>query len=146
MWLTTRPIVDRFWQFYIAPKLDIPTLLKTLMPKDWEEFERNNPNAVDGMVRELNRSRMYHHEGACDGMRLLREGGVDIYKNRQFLQELGDSVFVWYALHDTVAPANSGEYIVQALVPNARAFPKDGGHLNMFNDLSPFLDAILSSK
>jgi hypothetical protein len=148
VWLTGRPVFDRIWQYYIAPKLDIPSLLKTLVPRDWEEFERNNPDAVGGMSKELKRSTKYHLEGACDGMRLLRQGGDALYEKRDFLQQLGNrgALSVWYALNDTLAPANSGTFICSQLVPNAKAFPRDGGHLNMFNDLAPFLDEALTNK
>ena len=149
VWLTGRPIMDRIWQYYIAPKLDIPKLLKSLVPKDWEEFERNNPKAVEGMTRELKRSTKYHLEGACDGMRLLREGGGAIYQQRDRLKRLladRGAMSVWYAVNDTLAPPNGGKFICSQLVPGAKAFPQNGGHLNMFNDLAPFLDEALSNK
>lgn len=148
VWLTGQPVMDRIWQYYIAPKLDIPSLLKSLVPKDWEEFVRNNPNAVEGMSIELKRSTKYHLEGACDGMRLLRRGGGALYDNRYLLQQLGDkgALSVWYAMNDTLAPANSGTFLCNQLVPNAKAFPREGGHLNMFNDLAPFLDEAFSNK
>lgn len=34
-WLVGQPFFDRIWQYYVAPKLDIPKLLSTLAPKDW---------------------------------------------------------------------------------------------------------------
>ena len=81
--------------------------------------------------------------GACDGMRLLREGGAELFARRATLQSFGGKVKVWYALNDTIAPAHHGEYISK-LLPEAQIFPRSGGHLGMFLDLNPFLDEILS--
>lgn len=150
MWFNTplihrmvgQPFLDRLWQYYVAPKLDIPSLLKSLAPQDWAEFEAKMPDAVEGMTRELKRSTRYHMEGACDGMRLLREGGQALVKEHGALLSLGERVAVWWAAADQLAPAHHGEFLVKWL-PGARAFPQPGGHLGMFTRLEPFLDAAL---
>jgi pimeloyl-ACP methyl ester carboxylesterase len=142
--LTAWPLLDRLWQYYVAPQLDIPTLLKSLAPRDWAEFESKMPNAVTGMSRELRRSTKYHMEGACDGMRLLRQGGRALAGERQALRSLGRRVAVWWAEADQLAPAHHGEFLARWL-PEARAFPQPGGHLGMFTRLEPFLDAALDT-
>jgi len=144
MRMTGMPFLDRLWQFYVAPRLDIPSLLKSLAPRDWAEFEAKMPGAVAGMTRELKRSTRYHTEGACDGMRLLREGGRALAAARADLAALGPRVAVWWARDDQLAPAHHGEFLA-AWLPAARAFPQPGGHLGMFTRLEPFLDAALGA-
>lgn len=146
-WLTGQPLFDRIWQYYIAPKLDIPTLLKSLAPKDWAEFEAaQGADVVIGMTRELQRSTRYHHEGACDGMRLLRGRDDPAYYDiiTQPLRRLGRRLAVWYAKQDSLAPAHHGEFLAR-LLPSARVFARDGGHLGMFATLTPFFDEMLSN-
>lgn len=143
--MTGKPYFDRIWQYYVAPSLDIPSLLKSLAPKDWAEFTAKMPGAVAGMSRELKRSTKFHMEGACDGMRLLREGGRALAAEHETLKALGTKVVVWWAADDQLAPAHHGEFLVRWL-PEARARPQPGGHLGMFTQLEPFLDAALGGN
>ncbi len=136
--------LDRLWQYYVAPRMDIPSLLKSLAPRDWAEFETKMPDAVEGMTRELQRSTKYYFEGACDGMRLLREGGAALETEHAKLLALGRRVNIWWALSDQLAPAHHGTYLTKWL-PQARAFPQECGHLGMFSRLHPFLDAALAN-
>jgi len=134
-------VLDRLWQYYVAPKLDIPKLLAALAPKDWEDFKATNPKAVEGMSKQLERSTKFHLEGACDGMRLLRNGGDEILQKLDVLRSFKSRVSVFYAKNDTLAPAHHGVYLASVL-PEARIFPHEGGHLSMFKEMSPFLDEI----
>lgn len=143
MWITGQPFLDRLWQYYVVPHLDIPSLLKTLMPEEWSDMEANHPNFVDGLTKELKRSTKYHLEGACDAMRMFRNEGNKIFEKKHILRSLGEKVSIWYALNDTVAPAHHGRYLSE-LLPLARSFPKLGRHLSMFDDLEPFLNDALS--
>jgi hypothetical protein len=133
------------WQYYVAPKMNIPKLLQTLAPQDWAEFEAKMPNAVEGMTRELKRSTKFHFEGACDGMRLLREGGAALARERPALQSLGRRVAIWWAANDQLAPAHHGIFLAEWL-PAAQAFPQPGGHLGMFTRLEPFVDTALANE
>lgn len=50
-WLTGQLVCDRLWQYYVAPRLDIPSLLKQLAPRDWEEFvAKQGATAAEGMT------------------------------------------------------------------------------------------------
>lgn len=73
-------------------------------------------------------------------MRLLRSGvpallaaGLPAWK------ALGRRVSVWYAKNDQLAPVHHGTFLAR-LLPDARVFPQDCGHLGMFASLAPFLD------
>jgi pimeloyl-ACP methyl ester carboxylesterase len=139
--VTGKPEIDLLWQYYVALTLDIPSLIKSIAPKDWEEFEAKIPFAVEGMSLELRHSTKYHMEGACDGMRLLREGGPALAMEHEKLKSLGRRVAVWWALDDQLAPAHHGEFLLRWL-PDARAFPQLGGNLGMFTSMEPFLDTL----
>ena len=142
--MTGKPVLDRLWQYYVAPRLDIPSLLAALAPRDWADFVAvMPPDAVAGMTRELRRSTRFHSEGACDGMRLLREGGRALAAERDALAALGARVAIFWAEDDQLAPAHHDEFLARWL-PGARAFPRPGGHLSLFTRLEPFLDAALA--
>lgn len=78
-------------------------------------------------------------------MRLLREGGAEIFRNRSKLQQLAQRVAVYYCLHDQLAPANHGRYLA-ALLPQAHVFKFEKGHLGIFNDMSVFFRELLSHE
>ena len=140
-WLTGQPVCDRLWQYYIAPRLDIPSLLQQLAPQDWAEFvAKQGATAAQGMALQLQRSTRYYHEGACDGTRLLRSGGPALLAaGLPAWLALGRRVSVWYAKNDQLAPAHHGIFLAR-LLPDARVFAQDCGHLGMFASLAPFLD------
>jgi hypothetical protein len=102
--------------------------------QDLADLEAASPDALPGLSREFARAVRYHREGGCDAMRLLREGGPALHARRAALQGLGRRASVWYCLRDQLAPANHGRYLEQ-LLPRARAFRFDKGHLGIFRDL-----------
>ncbi len=53
--------------------------------QDLADLEASSPDALAGLSREFARAMRYHHEGACDALRLLREGGPAIHARRAAL-------------------------------------------------------------
>ncbi len=68
---------------------------RIIRAQDLADLEASSPDALPDLSREFSHSTRYHHEGACDALRLLREGGPDIHARRDALQGLGRRVSVW---------------------------------------------------
>jgi hypothetical protein len=120
-------------------------VLEALAPADWAEFvAKQGPQVVAEMTHQLQvrvvclnlsiniefdelmseqRSTKYHHEGACDSMRLLRGDDPRYYSSIIGpLKQLGSRISVWYALHDQLAPAHHGTQSVVLTLLNKTFF------------------------
>lgn len=138
-YLSSLPILDRLFQFYIMPHVNMVDALRTLAPTDFNDLVHTSLEFVSGLSREFARASKYSRSGACDMMHLVRTGGSAIYLERETLMSLGDRVSVWYALHDQLAPAFHAEYL-KTLLPAAKYFPFNKGHLGIFQNLQMFID------
>ena len=147
---TAQPFIDRIWQYYVMLTLDMVAALKSLAPKGRraQPFRfrhaatRNRPDIATqraiaperaapppahaghggpgGVASPARRAMRHHHEGACDALRLFREGGPAIHARRAALQGLGRRASVRYCLRDHLAPANHGRCLAEQLLPRAR--------------------------
>jgi len=138
--LLAAPFIDRIYSYYIS-KFDISfkEVLTALFPEETKELLRLAPALLDLLDREYKRSTQYHHEGACEVSGIIRTKGIQIYEKRDILVALGSRVSVWYGLNDTIV-RNHGPEFVLSMLPKAKSFSFEKGHVGMLIDLDKYFE------
>lgn len=144
--LNTWPFTDRIMAYYLGKlNLNVTDILRMIAPEDVDQMEKYAPDHLREGAKDYKRQNRYHHEGSCELSRVMRETGNQLYEKRHILQEMGKRVSIWYGTKDKIANPEGTKFL-REMIPNAKVFPIEAGHLGALIDSYPFLKELTSNN